>query len=135
MSERGFITSAHAVSEEGIRVDLRVGRHQLVSDEPPPEGTGEGPTPYGLLAAALIACTSITARMYADRKGWSLGEIKVDVRMIEDGDGPPVLRRQVRFSGDLDDDQRGRLAEIIEKTPVTRAVRHGLPLETTYPGT
>lgn len=131
--DRQFLTSAHGVTREGLRVDLRVGRHRLVADEPP-SGGGEdaGPTPFGLLASSLIACTATTARMYAARKGWDLEEIKVDVRITEDDGDVPTVHRRVRLDGDLDDAQRQRLAEIIERTPVTLAIRDGLPIETTY---
>lgn len=126
-----FLTSAHGSMHEGLRVDLRVGRHRLVADEPPTAGGDAGPNPFGLLASGLIACTAITARMYAERKGWPLDEVHVDVRVTED-DGAPRVHRRVRLVGDLDDGQRGRLAEIIERTPVTLAIRDGLPIQTTY---
>lgn len=128
-----LLTSAHGVSEAGLRVDLRVGRHRLTSDEPPSIGGEDaGPNPFGLLASGLIACTAITARMYADRKGWPLEEIQVDVRITETDEGTREVNRRVRLSGDLDDAQRARLSEIIERTPVTLAIKDGLPIETTY---
>lgn len=128
-----FIASTHGVNGEGLRVELRAGRHRFVADEPPSAGgEDEGPNPFGLLASGLIACTAITTRMYADRKGWPLEEIKVDVRVTETEDGPPTVHRRVRLVGDLDEEQRRRLAEIAERTPVTLAIRDGLPIETTY---
>lgn len=128
-----FIASAHGVNGQGLRVDLRAGRHRFLADEPPSAGgEDEGPNPFGLLASALIACTAITTRMYADRKEWPLEEIKVDVRVTESEDGPPTVHRRVRLVGDLDDDQRRRLAEVAERTPVTLAIRDGLPIETVH---
>lgn len=128
-----FIASTHGVNSEGLRVDLRAGRHRFAADEPPSAGGEDaGPNPFGLLASGLIACTAITTRMYADRKGWPLEEIKVDVRVTESDDGSPTVHRRIRLVGDLDDDQRRRLAEVAERTPVTLAIRDGLPIETTY---
>lgn len=63
------------------RVDVRVGAHQLIADEPVAAGGGDlGPSPFGLLLSGLVACTATTLRMYATRKGWELAAIEVDVR-------------------------------------------------------
>jgi putative redox protein len=76
---------AHAVGSTGstapaYRVDLRVGAHQFVADEPADVGGGDlGPSPFGLLVSALVACTATTLRMYAERHGWELSTIDVDV--------------------------------------------------------
>src|SRR3984957_9103496 len=59
---------------------ITAGPHQLVADEPKPIGDDDGPTPYDLLLAALGSCTSMTLRMYADRKGWPLERIRVTLR-------------------------------------------------------
>ena len=72
---------------------IRVGRHELVSDEPAAlGGTDAGTSPYGLLLASLAACTAITLRMYADRKGWELGAVRVDLEMVRDGDVERITR-------------------------------------------
>ena len=59
---------------------IAAGHHRLVSDEPRPIGDDAGPTPYDLLLAGLGACTSMTVRMYADRKGWPLERVRVTLR-------------------------------------------------------
>ena len=60
-----------------LRQVISVGRHQLFADEPKASGGhDEGPDPYELLLSALGSCTNMTLRMYADRKGWPLKEIK-----------------------------------------------------------
>ena len=126
------LTSAHGVSRDGLQTELRLGRHRLVSDEPMESGGQDaGPSPIGYLAASLVACTTMTVRMYARRKGWQLDEVRVDVRAIEEA-GATTLRRRVRLSGDLDRSQRRRIAAVVERTPMTVAIRDGLPIETTY---
>jgi putative redox protein len=59
---------------------ITAGHHRLVTDEPQPIGDDTGPTPYDLLLAALGACTSMTVRMYANRKGWPLKQVRVKLR-------------------------------------------------------
>jgi putative redox protein len=67
--------------------------------------------------------------MYADRKGWPLAG--VDVRLVQErvGEQDRIIR-QIRLDGDLDDTQRTRLADVAERTPVTRAIKQGLPINT-----
>jgi putative redox protein len=130
---------AHAVGSTGstapaYQVDLRAGRHQLVADEPTARGGGDvGPPPFGLLVSALAACTATTLRMYAERKGWELSTIDVDVRYdIADGGPPGAITRTITVPVDLPADQRTRLADVAERTPVTLAIRGGTPITTTF---
>ncbi|MFG1930325.1 OsmC family protein [Mycobacterium sp. NPDC048908] len=112
---------------------ITAGSHQLVADEPAPVGADAGPTPYDLLLAALGTCTSMTVRMYADRKGWPLEDVRVTLRhsrihaedcahcettkgMIDHID------KEVEFIGDLDADQRQRLLQIAERCPVNQTL-------------
>ena len=109
---------------------IRAGRHALVSDEPVTLGGGDaGPAPYALLLAGLVACTSITLRMYADRKGWPLGPVHVDATITRDGDGERI-ERTIKLGPTLTEEQRARLLEIAEKTPVTRTVKRGTAMVT-----
>ena len=110
--------------------DIRAGNHQLVADEPPSNGGQDaGPNPYAYLLAGLAACTSITLRMYADRKGWELGPIHVDVSFHRNG-GEEKIDRTIVLSPSLTDEQRTRLGEIAEKTPVTKTIKRGTPIVT-----
>ena len=107
---------AHTVEIEG--------GHTLVIDEPESSGgTDTGPSPTRVVAAALAACTAITCEMYAERKGWDLGAVEVDVD-LEYGRSSTVERATVtlRVPKALDDDQRERLLVIAGKCPVHRAV-------------
>ena len=108
---------------------IAAGHHRLVSDEPRPIGDDAGPTPYDLLLAALGACTSMTVRMYADRKGWPLERVRVTLRHsrihakdcadCETSNGwVDHIDRDVELVGDLDDSQQQRLLHIAERCPV-----------------
>lgn len=125
---------ATATLDSGARPyeqNIRTGHHQLVSDEPTAVGGADaGPTPYGLLVAALASCTSITLRMYADRKGWPLGAVHVACTILREGDVERI-ERTITLSAALPAEQRDRLAEIAEKTPVTKTLKRGVAIATT----
>jgi putative redox protein len=106
------------------------GHHRLICDEPVSNGGSDaGPAPYDLLLASLGACSAITLRMYASRKGWDLGKITVGLRYTRGDDGKEHIDRRVSFSKPLEADQKNRLLEIMGKTPVTRTLLHGLTIE------
>jgi putative redox protein len=114
--------------------------HHLLADEPAASGgTDRGPSPYGLLSAALGACTAMTLRMYARRKGWPVPAISVDVdhdkthaKDAEAGEQRlDRFRRRIRLEGALDDEMRARLLEIADKCPVHRTLEGGARVETT----
>lgn len=116
--------------QSGYAQSVRAGRHRLTSDEPTAQGgTDTGPAPYGLLMASLGACTSITLRMYGDRKGWKLGTIQVDLKHFKDKDSERT-ERVLRFSEPLSEEQRQKLLEIAGKTPVTRTLLRSFPIDT-----
>jgi putative redox protein len=115
------------------RVDVRVGNHQLVADEPVSAGGGDlGPPPFGLLLSGLASCTATTLRMYAERKGWELATIEVDVRYDADEDGGRSIERTITLPDGPTAEQRQRLADVAEKTPVTLALKGGTPIITTF---
>ena len=121
-----------------------LGRHHLLADEPATVGGFDaGPSPYDLLAAALGACTSMTIRMYADRKSIPVDRITVEVEhakihavdctdCVGGGSGlVDRLERRIRLTGALDPDQRAKLLEIAEKCPVHRTLRSATTIVTT----
>ena len=107
--------------------------HDLASDEPERRGgTNTGPAPFDLLLGSLGACTAITMRMYGDRKQWTLGAIEVRLRLIKEGDEPMHIERKISVSQTIDGEQQARLLEIADKTPVTKALAPGLPIQTVF---
>jgi len=122
------------IGTDDYKVDVRAGHHTLVSDEPEKIGGKDaGPAPLQLLLAALGSCTAITLRMYAKRKGWPLERAEVAMRHLKDGDAARI-ERVLTLTGDLSEEQRARLADIAERTPVTLAIKNGVPVETSLSG-
>jgi putative redox protein len=116
------------IGQDRYRTAITVEGHELVADEPASRGGADaGPAPYDLLLASLGACTAITLSMYAERKGWPLERLTVDLAML--GLPEPRIRRTLHVTG-LDDAGRARLAEVAEKTPVTLTLKHGIAIET-----
>ena len=116
------------IGRDHYRTEIVVGGHEIIADEPPAlGGQGAGPAPYDLLLASLGACTAITLRMYADRKGWPMESLEVGLRLH--GADERKIDRTLTIVG-LDDEQRARLADIAERTPVTLTLKKGLPIDT-----
>jgi putative redox protein len=109
------------------QVEARVGDAALLVDEPVSAGgLGSGPNPYNLLSAALGACTTMTIRLYADRKKWPLTHVEVAVRHSRPNlQGRDVFAVEVKLEGALDDAQRARLMEIADKCPVHLTLARG----------
>lgn len=127
---------------KGFANDINVRGHRLTADEPlEAGGTDTGPSPYDFLLAALGSCTSITLRMYADRKKWPLQGITVRLRHFkihaedcadcETKEGRiDRIERQIFLEGDLSEEQRVRLLEIANRCPVHRTLRSEIDIET-----
>lgn len=95
--------------------------HRLFADEPEALGSADlGPTPYEYVLAGLGACTTITLRMYVERKKWPVTHIGCDVRFKKSGANGElnVFIRDITIEGDLDDTQRARMMQIADKCPV-----------------
>jgi putative redox protein len=129
------LATAVVDSASGLGGEGRAGVHRLVVDEGKNVGgNDEGFNPFQLVLLGLAQCTGATLRLYADRKGWELGALRVRARLVQTGDGTSAqqrIEREVRIAADLGPEQISRLAEIADKTPVTRMLRSGVAIETT----
>jgi putative redox protein len=126
----------------GFMTEVLVNRHSLVADEPVPVGgTDQGPSPFDLLVAALGACTAMTLRMYADRKGWPLDAATVrlkhdkihaaDCEACETREGIlDRIEREIEIEGPLDADQKQRLLQIADRCPVHRTLTSEVHIKT-----
>jgi putative redox protein len=105
---------------EGYAHDVELeGGHDLRVDEPPDKGgTDTGPRPTQLLGASLAGCIAITVEMYAQRKGWDVGVVEVDVEVGYDGPVPTNFKVGLKLPAELDSEQRRRLLVIATKCPV-----------------
>ena len=113
--------------------EVSVGGHRFPADEGEEVGGSDrGAAPFELVMAGLGACTSMTLRMYADRKGWDLQGVEVTLtRTQREGVAPEnEIRREIRLAGDLDAEQRRRLVEIASKCPVHKALAGGVAITT-----
>ena len=139
-SSEGTVTVTEAGSGTYTQ-QITLGHHQLVADEPRPIGDDAGPTPYDLLLAALGSCTSMTVRMYADRKGWPLEGVRVTLRhsRIHAEDCATCettkgwidhIDRHIELTGELDDSQRERLLQIADRCPVHQTLTSEVDIAT-----
>jgi putative redox protein len=115
----------------GYAQELHAGQHRWTSDEPAARGGSDtGPNPTALLLSALGACTAITLRMYAERRKWELGTIRIRCALLPRKDERPRIDRELAFTASLSEEQRNKLLEIADKTPVTKIVMHGAEVGT-----
>lgn len=121
-----------SIGQAAYPTAIQAGRHTLTADEPSASGGQDsGPAPSDLLAAALASCTAITLRMYADRKQWPLAAAHVTVDSKRSEDKSTSMERVLELEGALTDEQRARLADIAERTPVTLVIKAGAAVRTT----
>ncbi|CAN5174454.1 bifunctional alpha/beta hydrolase/OsmC family protein [soil metagenome] len=129
------------VAADGFAQSIVAGRHHFTADEPIPVGLDTGPNPYDYLLAGLGACTSMTIRMYANRKKWPLEHVTVELSHsrthsndCEACDETTAqlehIDRTITLRGELDEQQRAALLVIADKCPVHRTLHAGVVVST-----
>ncbi len=116
-----------------FQVRVTAGNETFLADEPPEVGgMGNGPSPYGLMGAALGACTAMTLRLYAGQKDMPLTKVTVKVNhsKIADRTPPDIFSRELILEGDLTPDQRARLLLVADRCPIHRTMERGVGVET-----
>src|SRR6267378_4448143 len=117
---------ARAVRKNGFThtVEIRDGAQTITADEPKKSGgNDQGPSPQELLAASLASCSAVTLEMYADRKGWNIGDVTVEVNYEPAQRGSPTrFQISVKLPKELPEDQRERLMQIVARCPVHRTL-------------
>ena len=127
------------VSETGLgrlQMAARTATSAFLVDEPVSAGgLGSGPDPYDLMSAALGACTAMTLRLYAERKGLPLTRVQVCVLHHRASlDARDLFERTIGVEGPLDDAQRAQLLAIAERCPVHRTLERGSDVRSTISG-
>ena len=105
--------------------------HFLADAEVTRGGAGTGPSPHEYLAAALASCTSMTLKMYSERKSWKLENVIVTVD-IDRVDDVEILVRDIQLIGELDADQRARLLDIASKCPMHKVLVGEIQIKTQF---
>ncbi|MEI4509225.1 alpha/beta fold hydrolase [Sphingopyxis sp. CCNWLW253] len=120
-----------------FQLAMRAGKASFIVDEPESlGGLGSGPTPFNLLSAALAACTTMTLRLYASRKGWPIERIRTGVahRKETGTERPDVFSRSVEIEGNLDSAQHAELISVADRCPVHRTLETGSRFDPTEAG-
>jgi putative redox protein len=115
---------ARRIDSQGLSHNIYVRNHHVMADEPRDQGgDDQGPDPQELLAASLASCTAITMEMYAQHKGWDIGDVEVDVEYTPAERGCPTkFKLSMRLASDLDPELVERLRIIAAKCPVHRTL-------------
>lgn len=123
------VKSIAITKKENYRTQIQTDPHHFIVDEPISVGGKDlGPSPGELLAASLASCSSITVKLYADRKGWDLEEVEVEVDFERDAKfNVTKFSKKLKFTGDLSQEQIDKLYEIAGKCPIHRMLAN--PIE------
>ena len=128
--------------ENNFTTFIQTKAHSMMADEPESVGGDDfGPSPYDYLMAGLAACTTMTLKLYAQRKKWDLQEVSVYITHAKKHSDDlgietaqkgylDVISKKLKFTGDLDETQRLKLKEIAAKCPVHRTLQREVIIET-----
>jgi putative redox protein len=123
-----------SIWRETYKTQINIREHQLIGDETMENGGKDlGPTPSEFVLAGFATCTASTLRMYADRKGWPVEQIFVELTLIKEKTNEGLvsnISRSIRIEGNIDDEQKQRMIEIAEKCPVHRMLISAIHIKT-----
>ena len=121
------------LSDENFLVEIITKNHTIKVDEPVSIGGSDSyPNPPQYLLSALASCTAITIKMYANNKGWNVGNIDVDVKMkVVQSEGKSIkkITKAVKFENGLDKSQVQRLLQIGSKCPISKLLEEPVEME------
>jgi putative redox protein len=107
------------------------GQHVYLTDKPESFGGQDGgPAPYDFVTAGLVSCTMITLRMYAQHKGFELGEFSVEADFYANKEGQEWIERRLSFVNDLDEVLIQKIFAVCQKTPVTKTLLRSVVITT-----
>jgi len=117
-------TSFATIGKQKYKTEIQAGNHIVIADEPKELGGGNlGFTPTELLESSLAACTAMTIRMYADRKGWDLEKVGVKVGFKRNiSTGEVTFTKEIQLFGNLQAEERERLLEMGSKCPIEKMI-------------
>ncbi len=131
-------------ANEPFKTTLTAGKHELIADEPEhvEGGKDQGPDPYDYLLMSLGSCTVMTVKMYANRKGWPVENMYIELRHSKqhaedckncekDSSKIDVIEKELIIEGDLSEKQLNRLLEISERCPVHRTLMSDITINST----
>ena len=120
------------IGTELYKTEIESETNLIISDEPKSSGGQDlGFAPNELLASSLAACTAITLRMYANRKGWELTDVKVEVSFETDSlENKFKIVRDIQLLGNLDEVQQARLLIIADKCPIHKILTNPIEITT-----
>ena len=121
-----------SIGKELYKTEIKSATNTIIADEPTDiGGEGLGFSPKELLTSALAACTLITLRMYANKKGWNLTDAKVEITFEWDEEkSKSVINRKIALFGSLDDTQRDRLLKVANGCPIHKILSNPIEIET-----
>lgn len=113
--------------------DVTSGTHRLITDKSESfGGQDKGLAPYDFICSGLISCTMITLRMYAQHKGFELGEFTVEADFNANKEGQEWIERRLAFMNPLSDELHQKVLDICQKTPVTKTLLRSVEIKTSF---
>lgn len=124
-------TTIATIGKQKYKTELQVNNHIIIADEPVEVGGKDlGFTPSELLQSSLASCSAMTIRMYADRKGWDLEKVEIEVGFKRNiSTGEVTFKKEIKLYGNLTDDEQEKLLEMGSKCPIEKMIKGTILVE------